>query len=137
MEEKLAQFLKSLRVIQPDAGFRERARRVLFASASAAEQPKSFKRGFFEDVAFGSALVFSSVAFLIIFAGASLFSANRAGLSDLRQLNEGVLLSEAESLDFNIHLGEARYFEESAQEVAALLREISTEGSEPGAPGTN
>lgn len=137
MEDKLVQFLKSLRVIQPDAGFRERNRRVLFASASVERQPKSFKRGFFEDVAFGSALVFSSVVLLLIFAGTSLFSANERARGDLKQLQEGVILSEAESLEFSIHLGEARYFEESAQEVAALLREISEEGSEPGAPGTN
>lgn len=129
MEDKLIQFLQSFRRIQPDAGFQERTRHVLLASAGMNQHVKSFKRGFFEDVAFGSALVLASVVALFSLAGFATFSTSGSVRADLKNLNEGVILSEAQALDFSIHLGEAEYFEESAEEVAVLLREISEDAA--------
>jgi hypothetical protein len=125
MEDKLIQFLKSFKSIQPDAGFTARTRHLLLTSAGVGSAVKSFKKGFFEDVVFGSALVLASVVAIFSLAGFATFSASGGVRADLKNLNETAIRSEAQTIDFSIHLGEAMYFEESAKEVAVLLREIS------------
>ncbi len=123
MEDHLMHTLEKARTITPDAEFVARSRRMLFA-ASAMNEGKSFRRGFWEDIKFGVALLLAS-AFMFFFA--LLYSqVSIVGHARTIAAQEEVN-TEAQALQFNIELGEASYFVDSAEKVAAVLNDISTD----------
>lgn len=121
MEEKISEFLKACRGIEPSGEFKERSRRLILAT-----EPRRLnifgiiKQELLENLKFSLALGLASVLVFIMFGGVNYWG-NKKQASNL---NGEELLSEVRNIDFQIQLGEARYFTESAEEIAALLGEI-------------
>lgn len=106
----------------PDAEFVARSRKMLFAASSIGTM--SFKRGFWEDVKFGAALIVAG-AFMLFFA---LLYSQVSFVGGVRTAStQAEVFAEAQALQFDIELGEATYFADSAEEVAAVLQEIEGE----------
>jgi hypothetical protein len=118
-EERLIKILKAFSQIKPDDGFIERSQ-VLILSASR----RTTKR---VGLQFGPVLAFVSLVLLLIFGGLSYLNAPKTSLTSLDADN---LLNEAANLDISIHFKEAKYFDESVKEVAAILERVSKEMKE-------
>lgn len=115
-DEELIKNLKAFSQIKPDSGFVERSRVLILAI------PK--KRVGFR---FGPVLAFASLVLFLILGGLSYLNSNKTSLTSLDADN---LLKEAADLDISINLKEAKYFDESAKEVAAVLERVSKEGKD-------
>lgn len=115
------QYIESLKRIEPDAGFRARTRNLIMASGQR-NAIKEFGRGFWQDIAFGTALVAGSILLMLVGVMYSYVNTNTLAR---KSFNEEDVLKEAQSLEFAIELGEAVYFENSADAVAAALEQIS------------
>jgi len=115
MEDK---FLKNIREefnkIEPSQEFKNRSSRLIFSSYQ--NRPINFNF-------FNPSFVIGLVGVLTIFAVGGLIF-NNLSLSEHSNFNGAELLSEAENLNFQIHLEEAEYFDDSAKEIAAILKEI-------------
>lgn len=121
MEQELNKLFAPLKRVRPRADFAAQARIRLMAHGAEAPRP-SFRRGFFEDLAFGGALVLASI---ILILGAALYSSFGARAIARRGVDTVSVLRESQALDFSIELGEAVYFSESADAVAAVIKEIA------------
>ncbi len=123
MEDQINKILKAYKAIEPSADFHARSRRIVLSSHIRPSPQKSFRKGFFEDLQFGAALlVASAFGFFILLTFSGTFRGN--AVADTQTVNETELLTEARSLDANINLHEAKYFMDSAEEVAAALDRI-------------
>ena len=120
MNESFKQLIESARRIEPDAAFRARTLGLITTHGQSAMG--EFGRGFWQDIAFSAALVAAGI--FIMLAGI-LYSYVNTNTLARRSLSEEEVLKEAQSLEFTIELGEAVYFEDSADAVAAALDQIS------------
>jgi hypothetical protein len=128
MEKTILKILKDARAIKPSKDFVERSHRLIIASS--ANRPSFLhivKRELVENTKFGLALTLGTLLVFALFGGAAYFSASL--LERAPAHGEG-LIAEAEAVNFQIQLGEARYFNESAEEIAILLREIKGSNGE-------
>lgn len=130
MEEKLIKILKSLRRIEPESDFSTSLKKQVFAASRVAEAAPqrnsrlpSFGRWMLEGLKFAGALTLASLLVFTIFNGFLSFG-NGIKSSTLTSLNEEKMLAEAKDTDFEINLQEIRYYEHSAQEVAALFDKV-------------
>lgn len=121
MEEKISQLLKACRGLEPSGEFRERSRRLLLT-----HKPRRLtvfeiiRQELVENLKFSLALGLGSLLLFIMLGGVSYFK----GANGTVNLDSAELLREVRNIDFQIQLGEARYFSESAEEIAVLLGEI-------------
>ncbi|HEY4475747.1 MAG TPA: hypothetical protein VJB92_03455 [Candidatus Paceibacterota bacterium] len=118
MENEIFKILESARSISPSAEFRERSRRLIFAST----RPKnaSIRESFFGNFKLGLTVAAASFAILAIVGNYFYPKSKESSLL----ANSRELLKEVENLDFKIQLGEIRYLDTSAKEIAALLKII-------------
>jgi len=120
MEEKISKLLKICRGIEPSGEFKERSRRLILTT-----RPRRLtvleiiKQEVLENLKFSLALGLASVLVFIMLGGI-----NRGNREQASNIGGAELLSEIRNVDFQIQLGEAEYFAESAEEIAALLGEI-------------
>lgn len=125
MENQLSKIFKEFKNIQPDAGFIKRSRLAL-AHLPPQKQSDPIRRGVMEALEsfkFAAAITFASLMLFLIVGGVSYFKfKNAPGI--LGSIQEQDLISESE---FSIKLGDAKYFEQSAEQVAAALNKISEE----------
>ena len=123
MEEKIYKILKAGRSINPSEEFKTRSRRLIVTTPQ--NQPGIFytiRNELLENFGFGLALGLASLLIFVILGGFSYFKTSFAP-ENITLIGEE-LIAEVENLDFQIQLGAAKYFEESAEEIAALLKEI-------------
>ena len=125
MEDHLIKILKEFRGIQPDPGFIKRSRLALSALPPQ-RISNPIRRGVMEAMEsfkFAAAITFASLMLFLIAGGVSYLKfKNAPGI--LGSIQEQDLKDEAA---FSIQLGEAKYFEQSSQEVASALNKISEE----------
>lgn len=134
MTDPLQKLFSTLSRVRPDAEFAARTRAFLVSAGSAARPSPSFRRKFFEDITFGMALVCASV--VLVFAVFLYASAGMGVTSLARQaVDAKSVLEESQTLTFDIELGEASYFEDSAVAVAAVLNQIEKSAPENRAHG--
>lgn len=127
MEEKLVKILKAGRSIEPTQEFRLRSENSILASRqNRTNFFATIKSELLENFKFSLALSLASILILVIFGSFSYWKSNSAQETANLNLNGQELLTEIQALDFQIQLGEAQYFNESALEIAALLKEIKT-----------
>jgi len=120
-EDRLIKILQTLRFIEPAKEFKENSRAIILAL------PKNKKpswRGMLEGFKLGTAIAFAAILLFLVFGGFSLFIGNFSSKM-LTSFDENNLLHEAANVDFKIQIGEAKYFDESAAQVAAVLQELS------------
>ncbi len=86
------------------------------------------RREALENLKFTISLSLATILIVAIFGGIASW---KRFMSDPWTPETKELLTEAESLDFVIELGEARYFNESAEEIASLLGEIRKSETKP------
>lgn len=108
-----------LRDQKPDPAFVARTRHLVLAARQSRPEPLWGFPTIWQRVFFGTAAVVSGfllfITFVRIFSPANELAAN----------NQEKLLREAQAVEFQIQLGEARYFEESAAVVSMALEKIS------------
>ena len=125
MENQLSKIFKEFKSIQPDPGFIKRSRLAL-AVLPSQRSANPIRRGVMEALEsfkFAAAITFASLMLFLIVGGVSYFKfKNAPGI--LGSIQEQDLISEAE---FSIKLGDVKYFEESAEQVAAALNKMSGE----------
>ena len=125
MEDHLIKILKEFRGIQPDPGFIKRSRLAL-SVLPPQRISNPVRRGVMEAMEsfkFATAITFASLMLFLIAGGVSYFKFKNA-LGILGSIQEQDLKDEAA---FSIQLGEAKYFEQSSEEVASALNKISEE----------
>ena len=128
MEDKLLRILKQGQTIEPRAEFKERSRALIFKSALKQQGIlATLANEIRENLKFGVALTLASFLIFAVLGGA--IPVRNIFKGDTVALNGDELLKEVENLNFQIQLGEAKYFNESALEIAAILGEIKN--SEP------
>ena len=116
-DHHLTRILKSLRTIEPAGDFAARSRAIILATTRPASGFKQWTVGFLEHVKLGVLLTAVGLLFLVIIGGFS--------IRLHENLNDRRILSEAEKIQFQIHLDELTYFEQSAKEVSVALEKIS------------
>src|SRR3989344_699511 len=120
MEEKISKLLKICRGIEPSEEFKERSRRlILSAIPRRLSVLEIIKQELRENLKFSLALGLASLLIFIMLGGI-----NWGNKKQVSNLESEELLSEIRNIDFQIQLGEAKYFTESAEEIAALLGDI-------------
>jgi hypothetical protein len=117
--------LKSLNKIQPDPDYKANSKRLIL---SAPQNPRlGWRLGIFESFKLGAAITLASVLTFIVIGGISLFQFTKVSPASLTSFDSQDLTTEALSLDLKIQLGEAKYFDASTQDVAAVLDKVSGE----------
>lgn len=116
MEEKISKILKSARVIEASSEFKERSARLILSSRQNQPTAKVLSGAFGWRFSLGLAGVLAVFVLVFLIYQGFLFKNGSA--------NGHELLSEAAKIDFQIHLGEAQYFEDSSKDIAALLKII-------------
>ena len=122
MEDQIIKILHSAHKLEPDQEFKKRSRSLILNLP----KPKNaiLRLGIFESLQFGAAISFATILLFVLAGGLTYFIA-RVSPTLLASFDEKGLLEEASGLDFSIQLGEAKYFDDSAQQIAAVLEEIS------------
>ena len=121
MHDPFQKLFETMRNVEPDAGFVARTRVFLVSAGPARRTAENFRRKFFEDITFGMALVCASVILVLVGVLYSYVGTNAIARQAVDTQN---VLQESQSLSFDIELGEASYFTDSADAVAAVLNEI-------------
>ena len=124
-EEQIIKTLKAFSNIKPKEGFISRSRPLILAVS---QKPRiSGFRWLFGGLKAAPALMAVAI-FMFLVLGAFTYY-NRARENSLVDLDSEALLAEAGDLNFDIHLKEAKYFDESIKEVAAVLEKVGREKS--------
>lgn len=127
MEEYISKILKVFhKRIQPDSDFRARSKGLILASPQF--PPKRFfglRISIFEAAKLGAALTLASFLTFIVIGGISYFGFTNTSPAALTSFDPAALSSEATSFDFKIQLGEAKYYDQSSRDIAAVLKSVS------------
>lgn len=124
MEDKLIKILQSLRNINPEPDFKKRSR-ALILTLPEVSKAKKFVFEVFESLKFGAAIGFAVLLLFFLAGGLSYFKITNIAPAVLSNFEEKSLTAEAANVDFKIQLGEVKYFDESAEQIAAVLKDIS------------
>ena len=130
MEDTIIKILKSCRgLIEPAPEFKVRSRRTILETPRRAPSFLGIlRREAIENLKFTLSLSLATILVVAIFSGI----ASWKRIFENPWTPEGrELLTEAESLNFDIELGEDRYFSDSAKEIASLLGEIRESEATP------
>jgi hypothetical protein len=123
MEDKIIKTLESLREVQPKEAFA----RETFARVTMHEQKVSWnghiRRILWQEVKIG--IAFAGTAAIAIVAIVVVNINSTDSLAGKNTLNDTHLQQEAHSLQFDIELGEAKYFAESTDEISVALQKIA------------
>lgn len=122
MEDKIIKILEISRQIKPEQDFQKRSRALILGLP----KPKNpvFRFSIFKSFQFAASIGFAAILIFIIAGGFTYFISN-VSPALLAGFDEATLMEEAAGLDFKIQLGEAKYFDDSAEQIAALLEELS------------
>lgn len=122
MEDQIIKTIQSAQKLEPDKEFQKRSRALILNLP----KPKNsiLRLGIFESLQFGVAISFATILLFVLVGGLTYFIA-RVSPTLMASFDEKDLLEEASGLDFRIQLGEAKYFDDSAQQIAAVLEKIS------------
>ncbi|MEK7611896.1 MAG: hypothetical protein AAB407_00960 [Patescibacteria group bacterium] len=122
-EEKLIHILRSASGIEPSEETRHRLHRLILSTP---QRPATFalatKAKLVEYMTLGFALGLASLLLVTFVSGPPLWQKFLPASNSSQALR-----AEVENIDFTIQLKEAKYYNESAQEVASLLGEIDHE----------
>jgi hypothetical protein len=121
LEDKIVKSLETLKAIEPRAEFAHISKMAILSAPKPAFDFRMLRKSFWDHFRMGLGLMAASFIALLVIGTVVRWqqAENRAGL------NDGKLLSEAKNFDVDIRLKEAKYFEESAEEVAVALQKIS------------
>lgn len=120
MEDQIKKLFSHRGRFKPAGDFQERSRRlILMAQQNKYNLGGVIRQSLFD---FKLTLALTMAGLLIIFIGSySFFGSN---LLTSRTANGADVKIEYENLNFQIQLKEAKYYTESAKEIAAVLKEI-------------
>ncbi len=125
MEEKILQFLKALKVLQPEKGFLERSKNLIMSAPQ--KQFPGLVRGVLDSLKLSMALSLASLLLFVVIGGFSYLNLQKISPGAVSLINEAKLRSEASSLDFQIQLGEVRYYLESDEVIGAEIDKLLDE----------
>jgi hypothetical protein len=121
-DEQLKNFFRPGRNIHPSESFREQSLGLILSRTQKQPSfPETIRREFLENMKFSLALGLAAVFVFIALGSLSNWGGVMPG-GATRANNE--LLSEAASLEFQIELGKAEYFTQSADEIALMVESL-------------
>lgn len=126
MKNKLDTFFALLKNISPDADFVSRSKAQILSREQDRALPGagvSFVSWLQSHNTAKFAIGLASVVLLTTIGLSSYLGSNTRSLT--RSFNNNTLTKEADSLDFQIHIKEAVYYDETAQEIAVALDKIA------------
>ncbi|GEM_PF-4788413 len=127
-EEKIIDTLQSLKGIKPDTGFTELSRRLILSERQEVTRVVGKKQWSIFGAQISKTVVLAGLAVLIVVGGGILL--NQRHSNALAKTNKQKLLSEAQSLNFDIKVKEVQYFNQSAENVTVALNEAFDKGKE-------
>lgn len=124
MKNNVETLLRSLQRINPDASFVARSKaQILASSQETAPERMSVLTWLSTHQTAKIAIGLASIVIVTTVGISSYVGSNTRSLS--RSFNSAALSQEADSLDFQIHIKEAVYYDETAQEMALALDKIA------------
>lgn len=120
-EATLQKLLNPLTGITPSPEFAMRSKAQILMSAQEQTVPARVRVRFFESLTVTGAIGLASVLLLVILG--SLSYSNQGGSTN--SFNSNAIVAEAESANFELHIKEVTYFDESAKQVALALEKIA------------
>jgi len=122
IEDKISNILKKEGGINPSPDFTDRSRRLILEHGQ--RRPSfiyTLKHEFIENMKFGVALALATFLLFVIFSGFTYWGTLFPGAT----FESGTeLLEEAKQVSIQIEFQEAKYFDESEQEITAMLQGI-------------
>ncbi len=125
MEEKILQLLKSLKILQPDKGFLDRSKNLIMSAPQ--KQFPGLVRGVLDSLKLSMALSLASLLLFVVIGGFSYLNLQKVSPGAVSLINEAKLRSEASNLDFQIQLGEVKYYLESDEAIGAEIDKLLDE----------
>ncbi len=125
MEQKILQILKALKILQPEKGFLERSRNLIMSAPQ--KQFPGLVRGVLDSLKLSMALSLASLLLFVVIGGFSYLNLQKISPGAVSLINEAKLRSEASSLDFQIQLGEVKYYLESDEAIGAEIDKLLDE----------
>lgn len=129
MEDKLNQILKSLKSIAPEEGFVSRSRALLDSASQHGRGWFVFRGPILQSIKLGMAVSLASGLLFIVLGGVSFFNIRNLSPVMLSSINKANIQSEADNMDFQVQLGEAKYDVNADKAVGlkidALLKDLS------------
>ncbi|TSC89558.1 MAG: hypothetical protein G01um10143_48 [Parcubacteria group bacterium Gr01-1014_3] len=125
MEEKILQLLKSLKILQPEKGFLERSKNLIISAPQ--KQFPGLVRGVLDSLKLSMALSLASLLLFVVIGGFSYLNLQKVSPGAVSLINEAKLRSEASNLDFQIQLGEVKYYLESDEAIGAEIDKLLDE----------
>lgn len=127
-EEFLKKLVSPLKRVEPTSEFMARSKARIMLTKQ--EAPKfKLRLNFFESLTFTGAIGLASILLLAGIGSLSYIASDSSNLAD-NSLNNAVLISEAESANFQLQIKEITYFDESAKQVALVLEKIAEPNEE-------
>lgn len=124
MEDQLIKILKSFKSITPDEGFIARSKNLLTAAPQHSAGWFVFRGSVLQSIKMGAALTLASGLLFIVLGGISFFNIRNLSPVMLSSVNKENIEAEAESLDFHIQLGQAKYDVDSEKAIGARIDEV-------------
>ncbi len=122
----MERLLTKLKSIEPNKEFKERSRALILNSPQSGISIGIFNR-LLNSAQFSAAFSLAAIFIFLIIGGLSMLSQRILSPALLSSLDPENLTEEAASLDFQIQLSQAEYYEESAEKVEIALNETSGE----------
>ncbi len=121
-ETKIIDALKVLKEIKPEDGFVELSRRLILVEEQEVMKAIGGKPWSLFGLRLSKTTVLVGLAILVAVSGGILLRERQS--ATLAKTNKQNLLSEAQSLNFDIKLQEVKYFNQSAENVTVVLNEV-------------
>ncbi|MEK7641126.1 MAG: hypothetical protein AAB389_03985 [Patescibacteria group bacterium] len=124
MEDQLIKILKSLKSIVPDQEFISKSRNLILSAPQHTRGWFIFHGGVLQSIKMGAALTLASGLLFIVLGGISFFNVRNLSPVMLSSINSSNIEAEADSVDFHIQLGQAKYDVDSEKEIGAKIDEL-------------
>lgn len=124
MEEKIIQLFKNLKTIRPSEHFVQRSKHIILSSQQNKNTAKTIWYKIFESLKVSSGLALASLLLFVLVSGVAYNKITNSRLL-LTSFNQSKLVAEADTLNLDIHLKEAKYFDDTNKEIENALKKIS------------
>lgn len=124
MEEKIIQLFKNLKTLQPNEHYVQRSKHIILSSPQNQNSYRTIWSKVFESLKVSSSLALASLLLFVLVSGIAYNKITSSRLL-LTSFNQSKLVAEADTLNLDIHLKEAKYFDDTNKEIESALKKIS------------
>ena len=122
----MEQLLTKLKTIEPNEDFKKRSLALILNSPQSDSRPEIFRR-FLNKFQFSATFSLAAAFIFLIIGGLSIINQKLLSPATLSSLDPEKINEESETLDIQIQLSQAKYYENSAKKIDVALNETSGE----------